>query len=63
MKGDKTMTDAEKLEMMDELSVYEVRLLHEMFGLNAITGNGHLCAMVSQEKTADAEKERTARGC
>ena len=57
------MTDTERLEMMDELTVYEARLYHEMFGLNAITGNGHLCAMVSQEKTADAEEERTARGC
>jgi len=56
------MTDREKIETMDELSVYEVRLLHQLYGLNAITGNGHLCAMVSKEKTAEAEKERTAKG-
>ncbi|MBR5678017.1 MAG: hypothetical protein IKX20_07750 [Paludibacteraceae bacterium] len=57
------MTDKEKLEMMDEMTVFEVRVLHELFGMNATTGNGHLCSIQTAEKTAEAEAERIARGC
>ena len=48
----------EQAKDMNEMTVYEVRLLHDLHGLNAITGNGQLTALVSKENVKRAEKER-----
>lgn len=52
----------EAAKAMNEMTVYEVRLLHDLHGLNAITGNGQLTALVSKENVKRAEKERCEHG-
>lgn len=52
------MMTEEQAEAMNDFTVYEVRLLHDLHGLNAITGNGQLTALVSKENVKRAEKER-----
>ena len=47
---------------MNDLTVNEVRMLHELFGLNAITGNGQLVALVSDKNVKKAERARCENG-
>lgn len=56
------MMTKEQETTMNDLTVYEVRMLHELHGLNAITGNGQLVALVSKENVKRAEKERCENG-
>ena len=57
------MMTPEQKEAMDEFTVYEVRLL-AMYGLRAVTGNGQLVAIVSDDKetTKRIEKLRCDNG-
>lgn len=56
------MMTEEQAEAMNDLTVYEVRLLHDLHGLNAITGNGQLTALVDDKNVKKAEAERCANG-
>lgn len=56
------MMTKEQETTMNDLTVYEVRMLHELFGLNAITGNGQLVALVSDKNVKKAERERCDNG-
>lgn len=56
------MMTKEQETTMNDLTVYEVRMLHELHGLNAITGNGQLVALVNDKNVKKAEAERCANG-
>ena len=46
---------------MDELTIDEIQRLNAL-GFIAITGNGHVVAVVEEDKADRFEQERTAHG-
>lgn len=46
---------------MDEMTIEELERLH-ILGFVAITGNGHLAAVVEADKVDEYEEERTRHG-
>ena len=49
------------MNTMDELTIDELRRLNTL-GFVAITGNGHLAAVVEADKVEEYEEERTKHG-
>lgn len=52
----------EEAKAMNEMTVAEARLLYITCGLEAITGNGQLCAMVSENEAEETEIRRCQHG-
>ena len=47
---------------MDSLTIGELERLYTM-GLVSVTGNGHLAAVVVEEKVDQIDQERSRHGC
>ena len=49
-------------EVMNNMTVFEARMLHYALGYTVVIGNGQVCSIVPENEAQDEEDRRCANG-